>query len=148
LPTLRDTATRAAIIERIQRVQPDVTARWGSLTAPRMLAHLSDAFRMAIGLLPIKSRNLWLAQRFPAKHLFLYVVPFPKSAPSAKELISRTPEPFETERANLIALMERMAVGGPEVRYAEHPIFGPLSHDEWGVLGHKHTDHHLRQFGV
>ena len=29
-----------------------------------------------------------------------------------------------------------------------HPIFGPLTVRQWGVQGYKHTDHHLRQFGV
>ena len=27
-------------------------------------------------------------------------------------------------------------------------LFGQLSNDEWGVLGYRHLDHHLRQFGV
>ena len=29
-----------------------------------------------------------------------------------------------------------------------HPAFGRLSTNEWGVLGYKHTNHHLTQFGV
>jgi hypothetical protein len=148
VPTMRDPATRASLIQRLHRVQPDAKALWGSFTAPQMMAHLSDAFRMALGELPIKSRNIWLAQRFPAKHIFLYLLTFPKGAPSAKELLSRAPKPFEEERADVIHLMEKMAQQGPDAERAEHAIFGRLTHHEWGVLGHKHTDHHLRQFGV
>lgn len=29
-----------------------------------------------------------------------------------------------------------------------HPFFGKLSADEAGRLAYKHTDHHLKQFGV
>jgi hypothetical protein len=29
-----------------------------------------------------------------------------------------------------------------------HPIFGRMSLRAYGVLAYKHTDHHLRQFGV
>lgn len=147
MPSLLDPATRASVVERLHRLQPDATPRWGRMTAPQMLAHLSDSFRMAMGQLPIKSRNIWFAQRFPAKHIFLYVMPFPKGAPSAKELTTRPPLPFEEERATVVRLMEQMAAQGPATT-AEHAIFGRLTHKEWSVLGHKHVDHHLRQFGV
>jgi hypothetical protein len=29
-----------------------------------------------------------------------------------------------------------------------HSFLGRLKSDEWGVMMHKHLDHHLRQFGV
>ena len=29
-----------------------------------------------------------------------------------------------------------------------HPFFGPMNKQELGVAVYKHTDHHLRQFGV
>jgi hypothetical protein len=29
-----------------------------------------------------------------------------------------------------------------------HALLGPLSGEEWGVLQHKHLDHHVRQFGA
>jgi len=29
-----------------------------------------------------------------------------------------------------------------------HPIFGPLTENEWHVWGFRHADHHLRQFGL
>ena len=31
-------------------------------------------------------------------------------------------------------------------RWPEHPFFGPLTRKDWGVLGYRHSDHHLRQF--
>ncbi len=32
--------------------------------------------------------------------------------------------------------------------WPKHPLFGPLSGEEWGALSWKHLDYHLRQFGV
>jgi len=39
----------------------------------------------------------------------------------------------------------------PRIDYAHgpvHPLLGRLSFRKWGVATHKHTDHHLRQFGA
>ncbi len=30
----------------------------------------------------------------------------------------------------------------------EHPAFGTMTARRWGAIGYRHTDHHLRQFGV
>lgn len=148
MASLRDASTRLAIIHRLNALTPDATARWGTMTAPRMLAHMTDAFRMAFGELPVTPKNVPIARMFLFKKLFLYVLPFPKSAPTARELISRTPDAFDSERATMRAQMERMDVAAPSIVYASHPIFGKLTEAEWGVLAHKHLDHHLRQFGV
>ena len=29
-----------------------------------------------------------------------------------------------------------------------HPFFGPMTDEEWGILIHKHLEHHFRQFGL
>ena len=39
----------------------------------------------------------------------------------------------------------------PKIDYAleaSHPVFGPLTHQQWGIFVWRHVDHHLRQFGV
>ena len=53
-----------------------------------MVAHLNDAMRMATGELPVAPRKLPI-RYFPLKQLILYVLPFPKSAPTAPELLAR-----------------------------------------------------------
>ena len=82
------------------------------------------------------------------KWLMIYVLPFPKGAPTAKELLAREPSTWEADvavlRANILASEQPVASAG----LADHPIFGAMSVKDWGVLLHKHTDHHLRQFGV
>jgi hypothetical protein len=113
-----------------------------------MLQHLRLSARMALGEMPVPSANKRVFQVFPMKQLILYVFPFPKGAPTAPELKPVGPESFEAERAAVLDLTERIAVGAPDGGAPAHPLFGPLTWKEWGVVTYKHTDHHLKQFGA
>lgn len=148
MSTLADHAARDAIVARIERLSPTATASWGRMTAPQMLAHCTDALRMGLGDLPVKPKAAALPRMAIVKWLFLNVLPFPKSAPTAKELLARAPEPWEAERAALVGLIGRVGSADATMRWPEHPLFGPLSAGQWGQLTWKHLDHHLRQFGV
>ena len=44
--------------------------------------------------------------------------------------------------------MDSLAAVPTDAKMGEHPAFGDISYDDYGVLIAKHTDHHLRQFGV
>ena len=138
---------RDALFRRIRSLEPASARRWGQMTSNAMLLHLGNSARMALGELPVRPKNKRAFQRFPLKHLLLYVVPFPKGAPTARELLPVEPGEFERERDLLLELLARLAEGPKGGMGPEHPLFGPLSRQEWGVLTHKHADHHLRQFG-
>lgn len=64
-------------------------------------------------------------------------------APAAGE-----PNDWETEIAQLRASMSNFAERHHAAAWAQHPYFGTLPHWAWGVLGYRHIDHHLEQFGV
>jgi hypothetical protein len=113
-----------------------------------MLQHLRLSARMTLGELPVPSANKRVFQVFPLKHLILYVFPFPKGAPTAHELKPTDAESFEAERAALLELIERIGAGPGEGDGPAHPLFGPLTWREWGVVTYKHADHHLKQFGA
>jgi len=85
---------------------------------------------------------------FPIKHLIIHVVPFPKGAPTAPQLLVADAEPLDAVRSELLLLLERIGAGPREGRGPVHPLPGRLSYREWGVATYKHTDHHLRQFGA
>ena len=113
-----------------------------------MLAHLNDAMRMATGELPVAPKNLPL-RYFPLKQLVVYVLPFPKSAPTAPELLARcTGAQFEEEKAEFRKIVDRLASKPATDVWPEHPAFGPMTYRAWGVLKYRHADHHLKQFGV
>lgn len=139
---------RAEIGSRLRSLTESSTRRWGSMDVASMLQHLRLSSRMALGELPVPSANKRAFQMFPLKHLILYVLPFPKSAPTAPELKSSVSVSFEEERAALLELLERMGTGPTEGEGPAHPLFGPMTYREWGVATYKHADHHLRQFGA
>jgi len=148
MPTFWDAAARDDLCRRVERLTPDATARWGKFSAPKMLAHLNDAMRMTSGDLPVAPKNLPL-RYWPIKQLVIYVLPFPKGAPTAPELLARGEAAELTiEQAAFRALATRVASKPATDTWPDHPAFGTLSHKAWGVLAWRHADHHLRQFGL
>jgi len=141
-------ADRAAIIQRIGSVTSASVPRWGRMDAKRMLTHLSLSALMALGELPVTCKSNRVFQVFPIKHLILHVVPFPKGAPTAPELLPSDSGAVDALRLELVSLVERIGAGPIEGMGPVHPLFGRLSFREWGVATYKHTDHHLRQFGA
>lgn len=146
MKSLWNEGDRRELQGRLWRLQPEAERRWGGMTAPQMLAHLSDAMRMALGELTCTPKHLPIRYS-PLKQLIVYWLPFPQGAPTAPELLGRTPASWDGEVADLIQLMDRLGGQPANRRFPDHPGFGPLSRRAWGVLGYRHTDHHLRQFG-
>jgi len=139
---------RAAISSRLRTLSASSTGRWGSLDLAGMLQHLRLSAGMALGELPVPSTNKRVFQVFPLKHLILFVLPFPKGAPTAPELKPAVAASFEEERAAVLELLERIGKGPREGVGPAHPLFVPLTWREWGVVTYKHSDHHLKQFGA
>jgi len=139
--------TRREIAERLSRLPPDRAAQWGNMTAPRIVAHVTQSFKSAVGELPVKSKKLPLRYS-PLKELIIYWLPFPKNAPTAPELLALEPTDWAADVARLQDLMRRFAAKDPNSVFPEHAAFGRLSGAQWGILMYRHTDHHFRQFGV
>ena len=148
MKTFWDPAAREELCRRSERLAPDARARWGRLTSAQMLAHLNDAMRMTIGELPVKPKRTPIRYP-PLKQLIIYALPFPKGAPTAPELLARCDAAcFADEQAAFRQLADRLASKSAHDAWPEHPAFGRLTHRAWGVLAFRHTDHHLKQFGV
>ncbi|PYS74367.1 MAG: hypothetical protein DMF69_01920 [Acidobacteria bacterium] len=141
-------ADRAEISRRMRSLSGASDRRWGTLDVTGMLQHLRLSANMTLGELSLPSANKRAFQRFPLKHLILYVFPFPKGAPTAPGLKPGAATSFEEERAALLVLLERTGTGPSEGSGPAHPLFGPLTWREWGVVTYKHADHHLKQFGA
>jgi hypothetical protein len=139
---------RIAVCQRIGSVTSASVPRWGRMDAKAMLTHLKLSALMALGELPVANKSKRAFQVFPIKHIILHVVPFPKGAPTAPELLVPDAAFVDAIRSELASLVERIGAGPREGYGPVHPLFGRLSFREWGVATYKHTDHHLRQFGV
>ena len=138
---------RRELDQRIGQVAWDRPAEWGRFTAPKMICHLGDSLRMAMGDLPCASKRLPIRYP-PLKQLIIYVAPFPKSAPTAPELLAREPGDWANDIADVQQLLARAASARTTDAWPEHPAFGRLSKRAWGVLIYRHMDHHLKQFGA
>jgi hypothetical protein len=145
--SLSNARARQALLDRLERLSPEATARWGTMTAPQMLAHLVDWMLMAEGKLETAPKLRPLRYP-PIKQLAIYWLPFPKGVPTAPELVGRPPLEWALEQNAVRQHVEAFAQLGLRSEWPDHPAFGKLTAQAWGVLGYRHMDHHLRQFGV
>jgi Protein of unknown function (DUF1569) len=147
MPTVWDPAVRDDLLRRARTLTPQHTAKWGKFSVAGMLAHLNESSRMATGDLPVTSKAPSMLKWPPLRYLIIHHLPMPKSAPTAPELLARS---ASAELVRELALFEQTfsRLDGRSHALVPHPAFGALSHADWGVLIHKHVDHHLRQFGV
>jgi len=137
--------------ERLATLGPDTPRLWGTMTSHEMLCHLSDSFRGMLRERPTSKAPSSALQRQLVRFIALHTpVPWPKGVPTRPEVNPHDqgtrPAVFEADRADMRELMHRFA--GPGSAYAEHPMFGALSRDEWMIWGYRHLDHHFRQFGI
>jgi hypothetical protein len=145
--TLSDARARQELIERLDRLTPESTARWGKMSAPQMLAHVADWMLMAKGELKTAAKKRPL--RYPViKQLAIYWLPFPKGVPTAPELIRKKPVDWAIEYAAVRQHLQSFENLHANTMWPEHPAFGTLTPTAWNVLGYRHTDHHFRQFGI
>jgi hypothetical protein len=148
MSTAWDPSVRSSFVDRAARLTAATSPLWGRMNAGAMMAHLNDSLRMAFGDLPCKSKNLPLRYK-PIRRLIIYYLPMPKGAPTAPELMARcSGAALDDERKNFAQLLDRCAAMTPASTFGVHPAFGDLNYDEYGALIWKHTDHHLRQFGL
>ena len=141
MKSLEQDSTRKELLSRIDSVTDDTKPLWGKFTARAMLDHIARSSEMAAGELPVASKKLPL-RYFPLKQLVIYWLPFPKSAPTAPELLTDSPRPLDDSKNAMRRLITNF---DPKCR--EHPAFGTMTPHAWSVLVYRHVDHHLRQFG-
>ena len=146
--TIWDSSLRSTFVNRVEALKADTKPQWGKFSASAMLAHLNDSYRMATGELKVKPRRGPLKYT-PIKQLIIYVLPFPKGAPTAPELLARGDRAqLDDERRAFVRMFDQLAQLKPGDVLQPHPAFGSLSYDQYGALMAKHTQHHFRQFGI
>jgi len=147
--SLFDPAGRAAMLARLEPLQPNATRQWGKMTAAQMLAHCQQPLRVATGELPLKRSLLGILFGRLAKKKLLADAPWKPGLPTAPEFKITDARDFAKEKQALLAIVRRFGeAGAAGLTKAPHPFFGPLTIDEWQALQWKHLDHHLRQFGA
>lgn len=147
-----DPRVAESLHKRLAAFRPAAERQWGRMSAHQAVVHMTDSFRMALGERPIPDQSTFALRtvgRFVAFHTPL---PWPKGFPAPAELDQTKggspPGRWEHDLEALHRALDRFVADPARVHGEVHGVFGPLSRTEWGVWGHRHTDHHLRQFGL
>lgn len=148
MPSLFDPQVRTEILDRISRLTPERKPVWGRFTAPEMVCHVSCDLRQGLGELDAGPPSGRFA-RFPVNWLVIHLLRWPRGkGQSPPEFLATRPTAWPADVSRLRDLVERFAARGPAAAWPPSRAFGRISGQSWGVMQHKHLDHHLRQFGV
>jgi hypothetical protein len=150
MKTIRDEKCRVELLDRLNKLTPESKAAWGRMSVEQMLSHLVQS-----GELPFTASvpdvSNWFS-RTVMKPLVLHVLPIPKEVKTSPEIDQqqngRKPLGFETDKELLVEAVNRLGTLAEDHDCLCHPFFGKMSTKEWCLMAYKHTDHHLRQFGV
>jgi len=151
--TVAQPSVLTELVTRLKRLGPHAERRWGTLTAAELLCHLGDAFESVLGLRVPPGPPPSGKARPVLKWLILYSpMPWPQGArtrPGVDPHREGTrPGEFEGDRARVISGLTQLAAAPAEQLAPVHFMVGPMSRANWHRWAYKHTDHHLRQFGL
>jgi hypothetical protein len=145
-----DEAVVVELQQRLERVTVETVRLWGRMSAAEMICHVREAYRGVLGqstLTPLIKMPLpgpvmkWFALRTP--------MPWPQGVPTVRELEvgqpGMLPGDLAEDTAQAVEAMKRFRT---EIAGQSHPIFGAMRRTDWLCWGYRHTDHHLRQFGL
>jgi hypothetical protein len=148
MKSLASVEVLAEIRGRLRNVRVDDRARWGKMTAKRMVRHLICSNEMALGErevepmeMPVPVLMKWFALQSGLR--------WPKNIQTVPELKRAIAEYSDVELNVLVrAVIESVEAVALGTHYApSHPMFGPMTPEDWMRWGYLHADHHLRQFG-
>lgn len=146
----------AQLVERLNALQPDTPCRWGNLTPGDMLCHLGDATASvlerastdAASASPEAARPRpvfkWIALRSPLR--------WPRGLKTSASVDPHTDGTkagdFEVDRQRAISGLRTFAAAPASALAAGHGAFGRMTIQDWHGWAYRHTEHHLRQFGL
>lgn len=139
-------------IKLLATLDPNAKAIFGKMNVHQMIEHMGYSFRQASGLIPLEPVN----NEEMTHKMYTFMM-------SDRPFKDNTPNPYLPEEPDapvfgsvedaLRDLQKDIDVffdtfeNEPGKRIL-NPFFGNLNFDEWLHLLHKHSWHHLRQFGI
>src|SRR3954453_16772704 len=137
------------MIARVNSLHANSNPKWGIMNATEMLLHCNLCNNQVLdGNIPYQKTTL--KQRL-LRIVALYIAPnFPKNLKTEPDNDTKgkiEADQFEKQKRLFIKTMQRFGERKEPIALT-HPAFGNLNTRQWGIAEWKHTDHHLRQFGV
>lgn len=139
------------IIPLLDQLDPNAKPLWGTMSAQRMVEHLSDSLRVASGKeqFPLEIPE----DKFEKMIAFIdseHPLPRNFQASFAAENVPLRNEEIELAIDEFllewIDFENHFAEDPDRIEY--HPHFGPLNYEQWHRLHSKHLTHHFQQFGL
>ena len=140
-----------SVLSYLNKLEANAQPLWGSMSAQRMVEHLTDTLRIATGKNP--QELLLPEEKLPRMLDFLA---------SEKPMAQGLEVPFATPEMELrheeleLAIDEfveeyleftEMFEANPELTML-HPYYGSLNYEQWNRLNQKHLSHHFKQFDL
>ena len=118
------------------------------MTAPQMLAHLSDQMRHTLGEAFAAPRASPL--RWPLiRQAVMFWLPWPRGrVQGPPEAFLTRPTTWEADRRSFEELVQRVVDQADRTEWPDHALFGPMTRSYWGRFCHRHCDSPPRQFGA
>jgi Protein of unknown function (DUF1569) len=150
IKSILDKTLQEAIIQRVQKLEPNFKPAWGTMTAFQMVKHcrLFEEWILGIGEWDYSiSRSTPTQAAEALADISSGDTPLMRFAPSSEILIVNEQEgDFDLELTLWIDHLKRYEnYSNPSF---VHDFFGKMTAEQIGILAFKHSDHHLRQFGV
>lgn len=148
--TIFDKNIREELIDRINKISEDNKAEWGKMNLPQMLKHNTYWNKWILGKENHEYKQSFLGKIFgkiALKKMIRDEKPFDKNIPTSDQFkVKESTGNIESEKSDWISMIkEYESYNNPSFI---HDFFGKMTEEQIGVLVYKHTDHHLRQFGI
>ncbi|WP_222835042.1 DUF1569 domain-containing protein [Flagellimonas ruestringensis] len=150
MKNIHDPVVREQLIERIEQLDGDKKAQWGKMTVFQMLRHNNYWNGWILGTEDHTYKQAFLGKIFgktALKRTIKDEKPFDRNIPTPQQFkVKELYGDLEAEKAKWISLIHHY--GNYSNPNFVHGFFGKMTKEQIGILVYKHTDHHLRQFGV
>ncbi|GGI58299.1 DUF1569 domain-containing protein [Winogradskyella haliclonae] len=135
------------ISTRINNLNEDTKAQWGKMNPGQMLYHCQMPLNIILEKEDYGVKPNWLVNLLFKKSMYSDKL-WRKNMPTAPGFKITDDKNFETEKTEIMTLINELNAQREREDWQPHPAFGKLTKDQWGKMQYKHLDHHLRQFGV
>ncbi len=137
----------AALLARVEAIQPAAARQWGKMDVAQMMAHCDRAISLSLGVIAAPSQSNWFLRRL-IKPMAIGRLPIKRNSPTSDSMRITEEKDFQTEKQKLVDSLRAAKARGIKGEWVPHVAFGVLTAAEWGRLHHKHVDYHLQQFSA
>lgn len=150
MKSIFDKATRDELITRIRLLNENNKPLWGKMNVYQMTKHNTYWNGWVLGKDNHTYKQSFMGKVFgkmALKSMIKDEKPFDKNIPTSYQFkMKETNGDLKSEKSKWISLTKDYEnFNNPEFI---HDFFGKMTKNQIGILVFKHTDHHLRQFGV